>query len=510
MSATFGLSGKAAKRLLRDGPDIALQKATREIWNGDKWKALDMLRTVATRWPKDPRTLYYCGLALYDLGSTVGPNVPLRDQSWDLAERFVAYAAHMIQREANHQHTPLLPLCYYNLAKFLLDRQLVSDALEHARDATRLNPGGPEGWGMRGDLEALGGDMLSAMECWRRAATVPTLNPESLYNRSFKRILLGDPGGHADYEQRFACPGYRASYHRDFWDGAAQAYPNESGRLCFHWLQGKRKSDPEGHHNEPIPDVCTLLVYAEQGQGDTIQTLRYLPYLRDRFNFRGPVVLEVHRELVGLAEQISVDHDVDVVARGDKLPGIHAHLSLMSLPFCFGGETLGGAAYLTAKPNTPPNPFGLRRVGLCWAGSEGHKSDWTRSMPFRHALPLAAVPGIEWVSVQWGHREAEAGQVTWLQRNHGRWRDMRETAEVIAGLDMLVTIDSSVAHLAGALGVPTVLMLPVVPDARWGLGTSTAALYDSVQILRQTEPNDWDGIIRRVHGILQQPIRRVA
>lgn len=507
----FGLSNKAAKRLLRDGIDRALAKATEEIWRGDKWKALDMLRTIAARHTSDPRALYFTGLALYDLGSTVGPSHGLRNDAWEMAEHFMSYAALLIQRDPKHPHRALLPLCFYNLAKFLVDRGLLSDALEHAQDAVRLNPHGPEGWGMMGDLLAHADRMDEAKHAWRQAATIPATSPESLYNRSFKRILLGDTfGGHADYEQRFACPGYRAEYRRDFWEGAAQAYPGEDGRLHFHWLSNKKRAEKDSHHGEAIPDFCSLLVYAEQGVGDTVQMLRYVPAIRERFRFHGPIVLEVQEACAELARSMAGMDSVTVVPRGDKLPGLHAHISLMSLPFAFEGDPLGGAAYLRAEPDAPRNPFGLKRVGFCWAGSTSHKGDRFRSMPFRHALPLAQTPGVEWVSLQWGDRESEAGQVTWLKRNHGRWNGLGDTARCIAGLDAVVTIDTSVAHVAGALGVPTLLLLPVVPDARWEIGRNDSRWYSSIQILRQSSPNDWDGVIRRLGSILQRPQQRVA
>jgi tetratricopeptide (TPR) repeat protein len=511
-NATFGMSGKAAKRLLRDGPDAAIRKATEEIWHGDKWRALDMLTTIARAHTKDPRTVYFTGLALYDLGSLGGPASELRDRAWPLAENFMAYTVVLAERDPKHAR--LVGMAYYNLAKFLMDVGRLDEALEAARLANARNPGGPETWGMMGDLEAHNGDLTTARLCWEKAATVPTLNPESLYNRSFKRILLGDlAGGHADYEQRFACPGFAAEYKRDWWLECAQALPGDDGKLHFYWLQ-KSKRGAGSHHEEAIPDLCTLLLYAEQGHGDTIQALRYLPAVRDRFNFRGPIVLEVQREIVPLVETMGLERTT-VIPRGEKLPGVHAWASIMSLTSMFDGETLGGAPYLRVTPDTPPNPFGLKRVGLCWAGSVGHKGDGFRSMPFKHALAFRDVPGVEWVSVQWGHREAEAGQITWLQRNHGRWADMMDTATVIAGLDLLVTIDSSVAHLAGALGVPTALMIPVVPDARWELGRSDSRWYDSVKIYRHHTPRDWDGTVRRVisdltSGKLLQHNRRVA
>lgn len=134
------------------------------------------------------------------------------------------------------------------------------------------------------------------------------------------------------------------------------------------------------------------------------------------------------------------------------------------------------------------------RIGLCWAGSPQHKNDANRSLPTRALDTLFDVGGrVEYVSLQKGAREDEYPQATRTEI-----ADFLDTANVIADLDMVVTVDTSVAHLAGAMGKPTLTLIPAVPDFRWMIESETTPWYASMRLVRQDEPGTWTGAITRV------------
>jgi hypothetical protein len=135
-----------------------------------------------------------------------------------------------------------------------------------------------------------------------------------------------------------------------------------------------------------------------------------------------------------------------------------------------------------------------RRVGVAWAGNPDHSNDRRRSLPREAVAALVAAPGIHFVSLQPGPRSGEVG----LPDLSARLTDYAETAALIANLDLVVTVDTSVAHLAGALGVPCWVMLPFAPDWRWRLGRDDCAWYESMRLFRQPAPGAWCDVVTTV------------
>jgi hypothetical protein len=171
----------------------------------------------------------------------------------------------------------------------------------------------------------------------------------------------------------------------------------------------------------------------------------------------------------------------------------------MSLPLAFGTtlDTIPAAAgYLQAEPHRisawhaclPTGP----RVGLTWAGNPQHSNDRRRTIPAAALAPLLAVPGLTCVSLQYGQAMAGLPDLT------PRLTDFAATAALITCLDLVITVDTAVAHLAGALGVPTWIILPHASDWRWMAAREDSAWYDSVRLFRQTRPGEWAGVVSRV------------
>ena len=248
-----------------------------------------------------------------------------------------------------------------------------------------------------------------------------------------------------------------------------------------------------------------ILLHTEQGFGDSIQFARYAPLVAAR---GGRVLLEVHPHLTRLFDGLWPG--VTVVRHGDPLPEHDAHCPLMSLPAAFG-TTLDhmpqADAYLRTDPAavarwSPRMAGGAGlRVGLVWAGNPRHVNDHNRSLPVSHLAPLLSVPGVRFFSLQTGEaRAAVPAGVTDLIEGV---RDFADTAAILAGLDLLVTVDTAVAHLAGALGRPCWLLLPYAPDWRWLLDRADSPWYPSLRLLRQDRPGDWDTVMDEVAAALR-------
>lgn len=251
------------------------------------------------------------------------------------------------------------------------------------------------------------------------------------------------------------------------------------------------------------PRGRTILLYHEQWLGDSIQFVRYARLVAAR---GGRVVAAVAQPLARLFRGVpGVQH---VAVNGEAVPAFDLHASFLSLPLLLGAgpETTGGAPpYLRlpsalAKEAEVPASEELR-VGLVWAGNPVHANDTYRSAPFAALAPILAVPGATFYSLQVGPRAVDLWQdgtpapVVDLAPQLG---DMADTAAAMGWLDLVVTVDTATAHLAGALARPVWLMLPVGSDWRWHLGRGDSAWYPSMRLFRQDKVGDWDGPVRAV------------
>ncbi len=300
---------------------------------------------------------------------------------------------------------------------------------------------------------------------------------EAHWNRALVLLLQGKyPEGWREYEwrwkkRRFTSP--LRQFHQPVWQGEP--------------LAGK-----------------TILVYAEQGFGDTLQFCRYLPLLAAG---GAQVVFECHPPLVAL--MATVGADIHVVPMGQPLPFFDLHVPLLSLPRLFG-TTLETIPHRVPYLQPPPDRLAFwqsvmprdarRKVGLCWAGKT--YPDPGRSIPVTTLSALAGVTEVSFVSLQMGEGCERPSlpllDVTLLVR------DFADTAAVVAQLDLVVTIDTAVAHLAGALGIPTLVLLPAAPDWRWGSDGDDCPWYPTMRLFRQRQAGQWSAVLERVVGVLRQ------
>lgn len=282
--------------------------------------------------------------------------------------------------------------------------------------------------------------------------------------------------------------------------------------------QPRWKGEPlEGQH---------VLLHAEQGLGDTIQFCRFAALVAAR---GGYPVLQVQQPVERLIRSLAVVQagraETAVQGAGNGL-SFELECPLMSLPAVFGttpesvpwqGAYLGAERELVAKRAAELEigwaqiakqgaARGGLRVGVAWAGNPRYKADAQRSMHVKTLIPLLRMPGVEWVSLQKG---LAAEQISEIDRGNrmpdgsSGDRDLADTAALVAGLDLVITTDTSIAHLAGAMAKPVWILLPHLADWRWGNEGETTPWYPTARLYRQTAPGDWKGLLGRVHGDLE-------
>jgi Flp pilus assembly protein TadD len=261
----------------------------------------------------------------------------------------------------------------------------------------------------------------------------------------------------------------------------------------------------------------TIVLHAEQGAGDNIQFIRYAAVVKER---GATVVFDCYPSLCGvLASCPGIDH---LVPRGGVLPAGDVQAPLLSLPgLC--GTTLASVParipYLIADRGCVKAwqdrlaVFPGFKVGICWQGTPTYKYDKHRSVPLTQFAPLTEVPGLRLVCLQQG-----AGREQWDQLP-GQWPSIElpkrpeepaqawmDSAALICALDLVITVDTAVAHLAGALGVPVWVALPFAPDWRWLLERDDSPWYPSMRLFRQSRPGDWPGVFQRIRDALERQI----
>ena len=258
----------------------------------------------------------------------------------------------------------------------------------------------------------------------------------------------------------------------------------------------------------------TVLLYAEQGFGDTLQFCRYAPMVAAA---GGRVLLVVPRSLRLLMR--TLQGVAEVVSEDDVLPPFDYHCPLLSLPFAFGTrmETIPAAPSYLHADATPWADFldklpGLK-VGLVWAGKSRAEQphavaiDKRRSMHLGDMTPLLEVPGCSFVSLQLGPPADQVHALPngmMLHRASGELNDWADTAGLIMGLDLIIAVDTAVAHLAGALGKPVWLLNRFDSCWRWFLNREDTPWYPTMRQYRQTSRGDWDGVIQRVRQALRE------
>ena len=334
------------------------------------------------------------------------------------------------------------------------------------------------------------GHMDQALPAHELAVERDPSHPGAMYNLSLTQLRLGD------------------------WE---RGWPAYEARWRFREVHQRPRSFAQPRwFGEPL-DGRRVLLHAEQGLGDTIQFCRYATLAVAR---GGVAILQVQAPVERLMESLPAVRagQVEIALLGARPPVFDLECPLLSLPAVFGttietvpwpGAYLGAdrkRAYerqlQTPSVRTIDQP-GIRplRVGLAWAGNPRYKADRQRSIKLDTLLPLLRTPGINWISLQKGpgadQLSALAGRV-FVWDGASRDVDLAETAALLATLDLVITTDTCIAHLAGAMAKPVWILLPYLADWRWMQNIETTPWYPSARLFRQTSPGDWAGLVKRV------------
>jgi tetratricopeptide (TPR) repeat protein len=376
---------------------------------------------------------------------------------------------------------------HVNLGVALVALGEIEPAVRSLERGVELQPDFAEAQNSLGTALSVQGKMDEAVARYERALALKPDYPDAHWNRGLARILQGDfARGWADYEWRWRCK--RATplpaFKQPRWDGSS--------------LEGR-----------------TILLYAEQGLGDTLQFIRYAPLVQAR---GGRVVVQCQDTLLPLLSRCA---GIDLLVGWSAAPpACDVWAPLLSVPGILGTtlETIPAQVpYLSADPALVEHwrrelaPVRAFRVGIAWQGSPRHAWDRHRSVPLALFEPLARVEGCVLVSLQQGHGAEQ------VQALSGRFRIVSlgdlvdrasgafmDTAAIVCNLDLVISIDSAIAHLAGGLGVPVWLALHYTPDWRWLLHGTTSPWYPSARLFRQAAVGDWPEVFGRIAEALRE------
>jgi hypothetical protein len=376
------------------------------------------------------------------------------------------------------------------------------EALHWIGESLRLQPDSPDAHVNLGNLYARQGDLDRAAECYEHALSLRPDFPAARRNRAYIWLNRGEfDRGWIEHEWRLKGP-------------ERLLLPVNSPQWTGEDLDGR-----------------SILLVAEQGLGDTLQFIRLARLVKER---RGRVVVACPKPTIRLVARCpGVDRVVDVRS---TLPYCHVHVSLLSLPAIFGTNlaNLPAEPYLSVDVESierwrpiVENALHRRgddrasttdrvlRIGIAWQGNRGHRGDRWRSFPLALFAPLAALPGVRLLSLQKGDGTEQLAElagrfpVSRLAHRKKGWKDRRDfldTAAVVRQLDLVITPDSALAHLAGGLGVRVWVPLSTVGEWRWMVDREDSPWYPSMRLFRQTTFGDWAGVFERMAAALSHEL----
>ncbi len=471
-----------------DDPDL-LNSLGCALWElGRPTEAEPFFRRAHQFSPGDALILNHLGLALWDQGRTA--------EAADCYRQALRIRPDMVDVQMN-------------LGVVLSDQGEFDEALVWLRGAVQQRPYHPDGLQNLGMTLARQGNWDEAIEYYNRALDVKPDYPEVHRNRAYAWLFLGD------FER---------------------GWPEHEWRLKCRRHQGCRVKRP-AWQGEYLPDK-SIVLHFEQGYGDTLQFIRYAALVKQRV---GMVFVLCPPRLLRIVSRCA---GVDLAFDGSSfMPDCDVHASLMSLPAIFKttiatvpqrvpylvndpivldrwrSVLARDLAWAASRPGRasdqsaggePIRPF---LIGVVWQGSPSHANDHWRSFPLERLIPIARLPGVRLVSLQVDHG---LDQLRGLSRElqvlelSSQPRDFHDTAAIVSQLDLVITPDTSVAHLAGGLGVPVWSALSTVAEWRWMMDREDSPWYPSMRLFRQTQLDDWDGVFRRIADELRPILEKRA
>ncbi|HET6879036.1 MAG TPA: tetratricopeptide repeat protein [Pirellulales bacterium] len=431
---------------------------------------------------------YQRAVACYEEALRIWPEYPAAHNNLGIAlvqqKRFLeAIASYRRALELNVNYAE----AYNNLGIALSQEGEYQEAIDCFRKALELRPNYAEAYSNLGITLTELGELDEALASYNEAIRIKEDYPDAYMNRALAFLVRGDfERGWREYELRWQCKDFRPrNFKPPLWNGER--------------LDGRR-----------------ILLHAEQGFGDTFQFVRYARLVKEERG--GCVIVWCPRPLVPLVSQCPYVDQVTV--EGEKLPEFDCHLPMLSLPQLFG-TTLecvpAEVPYLFAKPELVArwhdefSYISAFKVGINWQGNPRYRGDRHRSIPLKEYEPLAKTPGVRLISLQKGFGSEQIAQVAaaFSVTELGAHRDeetgaFMDTAAILMNLDLVVSSDTSLVHLAGGLGVPVWVALPWAADWRWLLKRTDSPWYPTMRLFRQHEPGDWQGVFQRIRDELSE------
>jgi len=371
-------------------------------------------------------------------------------------------------------------MAHNNLGKALRDNEQLAEAAAAHREALRLKPDYGDAYNNLGCVLQEEGKWEEALEAYRKAVELEPASAAAHWNYSRALLTLGHwEQGWREFDSRLkvARLGLNRNFPQPQWNG----------------------SDPLGK---------TILLHAEGGHGDALNFIRFVPQLAER---GAKLILECQRGLVPLFERLAgLDR---VIARGRPLPEVDWQIPLQGLPHILGitvDNIPNKVPYLAASTDRVERwekrlaDETKLRVGLVWSGMTRARRD-SRTRRIDVFAPFAEVPGIKFFSLQTGEdsRQTPPKGMDWADFS-GELTDFAETAALVQNLDLVVTIDTSVAHLAGALARPVWVLIPLETDFRWLLERTDSPWYPTMRLFRQKNRGNWTDVIEQIAGALAE------
>jgi len=359
--------------------------------------------------------------------------------------------------------------------------------------------------------------LKEAIDCYDRAIAINPNHADAYYNRG---IALQEQKRYEDaiasYDQAI---NINPDYANAYWNKALLKLLNGEyieGWQLYEWgWQGSLRTPERGFHStlwlgEPSLAGKTLLIYPEQGLGDCIQFIRYAA-LAEALGAK--VIVEAPPTLMAVASTLK--GQFTVVEAGKPLPETDFHCPVMSLPLAFKTTVATipkQVPYLYAD-TVKQQEWQLRlgektkpRIGLVWSGSTIHKNDHNRSITLKTLKPIFDLP-VEFHSLQKETRVEDAAFMAAngkIKIHQELLRDFSDTAALIDAMDVVISVDTSVAHLAGAMGKETWILLPHTPDFRWMLERNDTPWYPTAKLYRQPVIGDWESVINKIEIALKR------
>ena len=405
------------------------------------------------------------------------------------------------------------PEILYNLGNACLALDNVDDALSNYDRVLAIAPGHVGALVNRGNALLRLNQPVKAMASYDAALASLPGHPQILTNRGHALRRLDRPvEALADFRAALAAAPEFAEAHFEVAMTQLSMGDFDAGwnEYEWRWKTGAfarhlpRPKAPLWLGEVPIAGK-TILLHAEQGFGDTIQFIRYAPLLAAR---GAKVICEVQPELQPLLSENVMLGDIRVMAAGEPRPAFDLHCPMLSLPLAFGtqpGTIPAAVPYLAASADRRAYwrdrlPPGCLRAGFVWSGQSSHKNDSNRSIALPRLSALFENADVRCFSLQRDLRDADGEalrDLPSLVHLGGELRDFADTAGIISLLDVVVSVDTAVAHLAGALGKPVIILLPYAADFRWMRDRDDSPWYPGAKLLRQPAFGDWDSVIAR-------------